>query len=282
MLPCECDGSTMMRIRPLTYDAAMSLALKLSLVPLVVWIASEAGRRWGHSVTGWITGLPLIAAPISIFLALDPGPEFSAQTGHMILQSTPAAAIHCLAFALAAQRFGWLASLLIGWALFFATSFLCTMGTMPVWMAATGAFLSLVIVLAALPKVEQSVGPVHIPRSEIAVRMLFALVIAAAATIGASALGPKYSGILLTFPISGSVMPAFTLAIYGGKATAQLLRGFVLGLFGFTSFFVVVPLALPRMDLLPSYLLAAIIAVAVTLIITRFAARLGINRPALP
>ncbi|MSP97981.1 MAG: hypothetical protein EXR29_12325 [Betaproteobacteria bacterium] len=256
--------------------------MKLSLVPLVIWIASEAGRRWGHSVTGWITGLPLIAAPISIFLALDPGPEFSAQTGHMILQSTPAAALYCLAYGLAAQRFGWLASLLLGWALFFAMSFVCTTGTMPVWIAAFGAFLSLVIVLLALPRVEQSVGPVHIPRSEIVVRMLFALAIAAAATIGATTLGPKYSGILLTFPISGSVMPAFTLAIYGHKATAQLIRGFVLGLFGFTSFFMVVPLALPRMGLLPTYLLATIVAVAVTLIITHLAARLGINRPALP
>ncbi len=259
----------------------MSLVLKLSLVPLVVWLASEAGRRWGHSVSGWITGLPLIAAPISIFLALDPGPEFSALTGHMILQSTPAAALHCLAFALAAQRWGWLASLLIGWTLFFAFSFICTIGAMPLWPAACGAFLALVIALVALPKVEQSVGPVHIPRSEIVVRMLFALAIAAAATIGATTLGPKYSGILLTFPISGSVMPAFTRAIYGGKATVQLIRGFVLGLFGFTSFFVVVPLALPRMGLLPTYFLAAIVAVAVTLIITRLAARLGLNRPPL-
>jgi hypothetical protein len=256
----------------------MSLVLKLSLVPLVVWLASEAGRRWGHSVTGWITGLPLIAAPISIFLALDPGPAFSAQTAHVILQSTPAATLHCLAFALAAQRFGWLASLLIGWTCFLLLGWVCTIVTLPLWLAAALAFLSLVIAVVLLPKVEQSIGPVHIPRSEMAVRMLFALLIAAAATIGATTLGPKVSGILLTFPISGSVMPAFTRAIYGGKATVQLIRGFVLGLFGFAAFFVVVPLCLPRLGLLATYLLAAIVAIAVTLIITRLAARLGITR----
>ena len=259
----------------------MSLVLKLSLVPLVVWLASEAGRRWGHSVTGWITGLPLIAAPISIFLALDPGPEFSAQTGQLILQSTPAAALHCLAFALAARRFGWLGSLLIGWCSFVVLSFICTLVVMPIWLAACCAFVSLAVAIVALPRVEQSIGPVHIPRSEIVVRMLFALAIAAAATIGAATLGPKLSGILLTFPISGSVMPAFTRAIYGGKATVQLLRGFMLGLFGFAAFFVVVPLALPRMSLLPTYFLAAIAAVSATLIITHLATRLGINRPPL-
>jgi hypothetical protein len=260
----------------------MSLVLKLSLVPLVVWFASEAGRRWGHSVTGWITGLPLIAGPISIFLALDPGPAFSAQTAHVILQSTPAATLHCLAFALAAQRFGWLVSLSIGWTSFLLLGFLCTAITMPVWLAATLAFLSLVIALVLLPKVAHSVGPVHIPRSEMAVRMLFALLIAAAATIGATTLGPTFSGILLTFPISGSVMPAFTRAIYGGQATAQLIRGFILGLFGFVAFFTVVPLFLERLGLLATYFLAAIVGIALTLIITRLAARLGIARAPLP
>jgi hypothetical protein len=33
----------------------MPILLKLSLVPLVVWLASVAGRRWGHAVTGWIS-----------------------------------------------------------------------------------------------------------------------------------------------------------------------------------------------------------------------------------
>ena len=39
----------------------MAALLKLALVPLVVWLASVAGRRWGHAATGWISGLPLIA-----------------------------------------------------------------------------------------------------------------------------------------------------------------------------------------------------------------------------
>ena len=58
----------------------MTLFLKLSLIPLVIWLATVAGRKWGHAVTGWITGLPLIAGPISIYLALDPGPDFAART----------------------------------------------------------------------------------------------------------------------------------------------------------------------------------------------------------
>ena len=47
------------------------IALKLAAAPLVVWLASQAGRRFGHRVAGLIGGFPLIAGPIMLFLALD-------------------------------------------------------------------------------------------------------------------------------------------------------------------------------------------------------------------
>ena len=46
------------------------IALKLAAVPAVVWLASLAGRRWGHRVAGLIGGFPLIAGPIVLYLAL--------------------------------------------------------------------------------------------------------------------------------------------------------------------------------------------------------------------
>src|SRR5262249_48213976 len=42
------------------------------------WAASLAARRWGHAVSGYLGGLPLIGGPVTFFLALDPGPAFSA------------------------------------------------------------------------------------------------------------------------------------------------------------------------------------------------------------
>ena len=67
-----------------------------------------------------------------------------------------------------------------------------------------------------------------------------ALALAAAILFGAAALGPTVSGILLSLPITGSIMPPFTLRLYGADALARLQRGFVAGLTGFTAFFLVV------------------------------------------
>jgi hypothetical protein len=256
----------------------MFLALKLSLVPLVIWLASEAGRRWGHTVSGWITGLPLIAGPISIFLALDPGPSFAVKTGHAILQGTIACAAHCIVFAWAAQRFGWLASLLLSWLAFFAVAVLATEWTLSLGAAFALTGVGLAIAVLSMPRLPRATGPVKIPRGEVAIRMLIALAIAAAAAIGATTFGARTSAILLTFPISGSVLPAFTRALYGGQATVQLLRGFVLGLFGFAAFFFIVPMTLESLGIVPSYLLATVFAILVTLIITHLYTRLGLHR----
>jgi len=256
----------------------VTLILKLSLIPLVVWLATVAGRRFGHAVTGWITGLPLIAGPISIYLALDPGPEFAAKTGHSILQCTAGSAAHCLAFGLAAPRFGWFGSLMCAWATFLVVAWAISATWFPLWLAAACAFGSLAATLAFMPRVGAASGPVRIPNSEVVLRMLFALVIAAAATLLSADIGPRYAAILLTFPISGTVMPAFTRALYGADATIQLLRGFVLGLFGFTAFFIVVPLMLPRYGIVVAYTLGTAVAIATTFIITRLYARLGLHR----
>ena len=47
--------------------------LRLLLIPAAVWLASLAGRRWGHGVSGYLGGLPLIGGPITLYLALDHG-----------------------------------------------------------------------------------------------------------------------------------------------------------------------------------------------------------------
>jgi hypothetical protein len=48
-----------------------TLALKLTVTPLLILAASLASRRWGEAVAGWFVGLPLTSAPVCFFLALD-------------------------------------------------------------------------------------------------------------------------------------------------------------------------------------------------------------------
>jgi hypothetical protein len=247
----------------------MAVLLKISLVPVVVWLASVAGRRWGHSVSGWISGLPLIAGPISVFLAHDAGPEFAAASAATTLQVTGAAALHCWAYAWAARRFGWLASLLGAWAAFVVAAL--ALGTVP--LAPPGGFVlaltALALALATLPHVPPAAGPVHIPGVELVVRIVAAAALAAAVMLGATAFGPWLSGVLLTFPITGSVLPAFTRALYGADATARLIAGFVSGLFAFAVFHFAVAMSLEAVGAAAAYPLAVVAALVATGVVMR-------------
>ncbi len=247
----------------------MAVLLKISLVPVVVWLASVAGRRWGHSVSGWISGLPLIAGPISVFLAHDPGPAFAAASAAATLQVTGAAALHCWTYAWAARRFNWLASLLVGWAAFVIAA--PVLGAVP--LPPLGGFAltlaALVLLLGTLPRVPPASGPVHIPGIELAVRIVAAAALAAAVMLGAAALGPQRSGVLIAFPITGSVLPAFTRALYGADATARLVAGFVSGLFAFAVFHFVVAASLETLGAAVAYPLAVVAALAATGVVMR-------------
>jgi len=247
----------------------MTVLLKIALVPLVVWAASLAGRRWGHSVSGWVSGLPLIAGPISVFLALGEGDRFAADTAATTLQATGAAAFHCFVFALAARRLGWAGSLAVAWTGFVAAA--AALGAVPIPPLA-GLALSVVLLalmMVALPHPRVADAPVRIPPVELAVRIVAAVALAAAVLLGASVLGPRLSGIVLTFPITGTVLPAFTRALHGADATTRLLTGFISGLFAFATFHFVVAVALPVLGPAPTYALAIGAALVTTAIVMR-------------
>lgn len=249
--------------------------LKITLVPLVVWLASAAGRRWGHGVTGWISGLPLIAGPISVFLALDQGPRFAADAAAVTLQMTAAAALHCYVFAHVARRAPWWAALVGGWASFAAAAALLASFVAPPVVAFGGTVLALAVMIATLPRDRMPAGPVPVPRTELAVRVAAALALAALVTLGASSFGARLSGVLLGFPITGSVLPAFAAALHGAPAAAGLLAGFISGLLAFAAFHVVVAAALPQLGITAGYLLACAAALATTAVTARVRSRRG-------
>jgi hypothetical protein len=76
---------------------------------------------------------------------------------------------------------------------------------------------------------------------------------AAAILWSAPRLGPVASGVLLSVPITGSIMPPFTLALYGSAALARLVRGFVVGLSGFAAFFFVLAMGLAPWGVAPAF-----------------------------
>lgn len=220
--------------------------LKLAAVPTVVWIASWAGKRWGHKVSGWISGLPMIAAPIMLFLALDQPREFVLPTAWITMTVAPAVGVHCLVFARLGvlvtrgkmnATLAWVICLLSGWIACVVSELLLAEVVVPNFIGAAVAVVEMLLLAALMPQAKSEAVVPRIPASEIFVRMGAALLLAAIITLGANTFGPRVSGILLGFPITASVLPVFTLTLYGSDATIRLLSGFLTGLIGFVVYF---------------------------------------------
>ena len=241
--------------------------LRLALVPAAVWLASLAARRWGHAVSGYLGGLPLIGGPITLFLALDLGTEFAARSALFTLAAVLGQAAHLTAFAYTAHNRPWPVALAAGWGAFFLVSYLVTLLPMSPLIALALAAAGLAAAWRWLPPVRGDASPPAIPPMELRLRLAAAFALAALIFWAAPAFGPVVSGVLLSMPVTGSIMPPFTLALYGPGSLARLLRGFVVGLTGFTTFFFVVAATATSWDVAVSFCAAvagALLAVFTT------------------
>jgi hypothetical protein len=214
--------------------------LRLALVPAAIWLATLAARRWGHAVSGYLGGLPLIGGPITLYLALDHGAEFAARSATFTLAAILGQGAHLLAFAHVARCATWPVALAAGWASFLVVALAVAALDPGPWLALALAVAGLSAAWTWLPHPEHPAVAAHIPAAELRLRLAAAFALAAAILWSADTFGPVASGVLLSMPVTGSIMPPFTLALYGADAVARLTRGFVVGLTGFTTFFLVV------------------------------------------
>lgn len=236
---------------------AGALALKLVLTPILVGAASLAGRRWGAAVGGWLVGIPFTSAPIAFFLAVDLGQEFAARAAAGIMAGTASQAAFCLAYAWIAQRRGWVASLLAATVAFLVATLLLDAVALPAPAIFVVMIVVLVVALYLMPAAEARSGPpVTFPRWDIPARMFIATTFVLVLTTAAPFLGARLAGLLAPFPLYGTVLATFAHRLQGADQAAGVLRGLLLGLFAFATFFLVVSLALPS-GIAEAFLLAA-------------------------
>lgn len=213
------------------------LALKLALIAASVLGASYASRRWGHAAGGLMAGLPMIIGPITAILLIDNPPERVRAIALATLQCQPAMLMHVLVFAHAARRWPWPVCLLLANGVYIALAAGLVAWALPPLAATAGALVAwwgvgrAISGLAGGPS-----GPVSVPRSELWWRLAVALVVAGGVIEGAASAPVALGGVLLALPITGNVLPAFTLPRHGAGATARLLAGFVHGQIGFMAF----------------------------------------------
>jgi hypothetical protein len=249
---------------------SLETLLRLALVPAAIWLATLAARRWGHTVSGYLGGMPLIGGPITLFIAIDHGSAFAARSATFTLAAILGQGAHLLAFSHAARAGApWPVALLAGWSAF-ALAALASAWAEPGPLAALAlAVAGLSAAWLFLPRPREAATPARIPPLEMRLRLVAAFLLAAAILWAADAFGPVASGILLSVPVTGSIMPPFTLALYGADSVARLTRGFVVGLTGFTTFFLVVALATVPWGIAAGFVAAVLGALAAVMVASR-------------
>lgn len=252
------------------------LFLKLLLVASSVLLSTLAARRFGHAIGGVVAGMPMIAAPIMAILLLDHSAADVRAIALATLACVPATILHIVTFAAAAPAWSWpvcLAGALLAYSGAGAVLTHLPLGPLAVSLLASiapMAGLRFAATHAPAPR------PVHVPQVELVLRIASAVAMAAVIILGADTLPASVSGILLAVPITGSVLPCFTLQRYGAAATASLMTGFLQGLHGFTAFFLALYWTLgvmhPALAFIAS-LMAAIAAASAVQAVRRFATK---------
>jgi hypothetical protein len=239
-----------------------TLGLKLLLTPTLIGLASLAGRKWGVATAGWLIGLPLTSAPITLFLALEHGTLFASRAAHGILFGLVSVAGFCLAYSWVALRLSWLPAMLAGCLTFLlGTFFLQKMS-----LALVSTFIGVVVVLAAacklLPVKNETVAATNPHRWEIPTRMVVATALVLLLTGLADVLGARLSGLLAPFPVFVMILAVFTYRSQGSNAAARLLRGVLFGSFSFAAFFLVIASMIDRVGIVAAFACATLACLA--------------------
>ena len=238
------------------------LALKLALVAFSVLLSTLAARRFGHRVGGAVAGMPMIAAPVIAILLLDHDAGQVRAVALATLVCLPAAVVHIVSFALSAGRWGAPACVSLALLAYLAGSLTLTQLPLPPALVAALGLAAPATGLWFAARHAGPAAPVVVPRTELVLRVAVAVSMAAAIIVGADVLPPVVSGLLLAVPITGTVLPCFTLPRYGAAATRSLITGFLQGLHGFAAFFIALYWALGTFGALAAFLIALAAALA--------------------
>lgn len=213
------------------------LVAKLCMVPLMILGISVASRVWGPLVGGMLTGLPIIAGPITLFLFIEQGVDFAIISANSTLLGISALSSFCFVYSWSAQKYSCFISLTFGWVFYFVIAFGLSFVELPPFTSLVFVGSLILLQIRLSPKNTIFLEKLKITNREIFLRMVAASVLVLVVTNLAGLMGPKLSGIFAAFPVAASVLAVFTHTTYSGKHASVLLSGVLLGLISLTVFY---------------------------------------------
>ena len=239
------------------------VALKLLLAPSFILATSVLARHVGVRLAGVVGGLPVVAGPILLVIAIEHGRSFAADAATGTLLGVVALIVFVLVYVAVSRRLGWPSALLAGW-----TSFFVAIAALrPVHVSAVAALIfacaacAATLVLLPRPPARLS-SVVPYPRWDLPLRAVCAVIPIVVVTAAARALGPHLTGLLASFPIITPVLAAFTQAQQGKDEVVRLLRGMTVGFYAYALFCFVVSVTVRGLGIPVSFALATVLALA--------------------
>ncbi|HRE16084.1 MAG TPA: hypothetical protein PLW86_03325 [Rhodocyclaceae bacterium] len=223
----------------------MLLALKLFLVPASICLVTLAGQRWGPAVAGWLGGMPVIAGPILLLLAIEHGIPFAAEAAIAAVSSLLPFLVFVVLYARLAGRCHWLPCYgvaIAGWGL---AAWGIALLAPDVWWAILLAVMALCVAPRLIPVLAGSAAH-RIGGAELVLRMAAGLTLTLLITSAAGALGTGWSGILTVFPVLASVLAVFSHRSQGAAFVVPLLHGTTRGLLALFAFCATLALVIDR------------------------------------
>lgn len=218
------------------------LILKLTIVPLFILVVTLAGKKWGTQLAGLLGGLPIVAGPIVVFLALEQGQAFGAVAATSAIASVVALLAFGVAYSWLCLSKPWPVAYPLSLVVWLFTAFLLSQLMLRPWLALVLAFMAIALTPVLLPKVfSEPNGSNRL--KDLPLRLISGAILTLAVTQSAQLLGEHWSGILAVFPVIGSVLVIFTHRNQGAAAVTQLYRGMVKGLCSLSLFFLILTYA---------------------------------------
>jgi hypothetical protein len=213
---------------------ALTLIVRMAVTAAFLLAATVTAERAGPLVGGLVATLPISAGPVYIFLALDHGAHFIAQSALGSLVSNALNVVFALVYVLLAQKRSLAVSLSGAFAVWIALSW--AIGFVQ-WSLAAAIVLNIVALSVSL-WLSNTLGHVASPRVharwyDLVMRAaMVALLVGTVVTLSFH-IGPSASGNLAVFPIVLTSVMVILHRRVGGPATAAVVANAVIGLGGF-------------------------------------------------
>lgn len=214
--------------------------LKLMVTPSLMYVVSRIVRRFGGLVGGLTSGLPLTSGPIVVFIAVEQGNAFAAQTAGGALSGLAAVLFTYLVYVFVSRRLPLFPGCVLALVFFGACSWAFLQLAAPSAALAAGLVAILILVLLPMPAgMVQAIT--HVPSVwDIPLRMGAATAMLLAITASAHILGPHLSGILSPIPVIAWPLTIFTQVQRGRREMLAVIKGNAVSAVGVMAFYLII------------------------------------------